>query len=93
MSYNIIEGYHITKKINNHMIIHNISFNIPKNSITLIEGHNGSGKSISLKIISGLINHYEGSLFISGSVSYAIDVFSWKLKFNYQGIFEILIKI
>ena len=44
MSYNIIEGHHITKKINNHMIIHNINFNIPKNSITLIEGHNGSGK-------------------------------------------------
>ena len=28
-----------------------------------------------VKIITGLINHYEGSLFISGSVSYAIDVF------------------
>ena len=92
MSYNIIEGHHITKKINNHMIIHNISFNIPKNSITLIEGHNGSGKSITLKIITGLINHYEGSLFISGSVSYAIDVFPGNLNLTIREYLRFLSK-
>ncbi|MDU4744541.1 MAG: ABC transporter ATP-binding protein, partial [Staphylococcus epidermidis] len=53
MSLNAIEGLHITKKFNKQTILNDLNFIIPKNSITLVNGKNGSGKSITLKIIAG----------------------------------------
>ena len=75
MSLNAIEGLHITKKFNKQTILNDLNFIIPKNSITLVNGKNGSGKSITLKIIAGLITQFDGSLSIKGKVSYAVDIF------------------
>ena len=42
----------------------------------LLKGDNGSGKSTLLKIISGVIDNYEGKIFINGSPSNSNDLYS-----------------
>ncbi|WP_368868422.1 ATP-binding cassette domain-containing protein [Staphylococcus epidermidis] len=93
MSLNAIEGLHITKKFNKQTILNDLNFIIPKNSITLVNGKNGSGKSITLKIIAGLITHFDGSLSIKGKVSYAVDIFPNSLNLTISEYFKFLLKI
>ena len=75
MSLSAIEGVHITKQFNKQNILNDLNFRVPKHSITLVNGKNGSGKSITLKIIAGLITQFDGSLLINGKISYAVDIF------------------
>lgn len=93
MSLCAIEGYNITKRINKLPILKHINFKIPVNSITLVEGRNGSGKSVTLKIIAGLITHAEGSLLINGKVSYSIDFFPENLNLSIKEYFNFLLKL
>lgn len=92
MSNIAIKFYHISKRINKQIIIKNSNFIIPKNSITLIKGHNGSGKSVTLKIIAGLMNYQNGSLSVKGRVSYAIDYFPDNLNLTINEYFKFLLK-
>ncbi|TES32203.1 ABC transporter ATP-binding protein, partial [Staphylococcus epidermidis] len=48
MSLSAIEGVHITKQFNKQNILNDLNFRVPKHSITLVNGKNGSGKSITL---------------------------------------------
>lgn len=65
---------------------------VPQNSITLIKGHNASGKSVTLKIIAGLMNYQNGSLSVKGRVSYAIDYFPDNLNLTINEYFKFLLK-
>ncbi|OHO70032.1 ABC transporter ATP-binding protein [Staphylococcus sp. HMSC036D05] len=87
-----IEGKNISKTLNAHKIINNLDMYVPQNSITLIKGHNGSGKSVTLKIIAGLMNYQSGSLSVNGRVSYAIDYFPDNLNLTINEYFEFLLK-
>lgn len=48
------------------IILENINIDIPAGSTFVIFGKNGSGKSILLKTIAGLIQNYKGSIEING---------------------------
>lgn len=87
-----IEGKNISKTLNAHKIINNLDMYVPQNSITLIKGHNGSGKSVTLKIIGGLMNYQNGSLSVNGRVSYAIDYFPDNLNLTINEYFKFLLK-
>jgi ABC-2 type transport system ATP-binding protein len=63
---NILEVKDINKKIKNHQILNEISFNVKENSIFGIVGLNGAGKSTLLKIITGLVKADKGSVKING---------------------------
>ncbi len=54
---------HLSFCINNKFIFKNISFVLFKGDILQICGNNGSGKTVFLKILSGLINDYTGKIF------------------------------
>ena len=51
----------------NQRILHDVSFSIPKGSLTLLSGPNGSGKSLLMRIIKGLTQSKAGSLLLEGS--------------------------
>ena len=62
MEYIRIED--LTKKIKGKIILNSVNLEIQKNTVTLIVGENGSGKTMLLRSIAGLIRPSEGSIWI-----------------------------
>lgn len=56
----------LTKAFENHIILNNLNFEIPKNKITTILGFSGAGKSTLLKHLLGLLHPTSGSVEILG---------------------------
>ena len=56
----------LTKDYDGHIVLNNISFDIPKGKIVGLLGPNGCGKSTLMKILSGVIHDYTGSIKICG---------------------------
>lgn len=50
----------------NKIILDDINIEIPKGSTVIIFGKNGSGKSVLLKTIAGLVRNYKGTIEING---------------------------
>ncbi|MDA0762820.1 MAG: ATP-binding cassette domain-containing protein [Proteobacteria bacterium] len=57
-----IEIVNLSTKINNNLILDNISFEILDKSITAILGPNGAGKSVLLQTINGLVPILKGKI-------------------------------
>lgn len=55
----------ISKNFGNIHALDNVSIDIPKNSIFGILGSNGSGKTTLMKIMSGLIKKWSGSIYFN----------------------------
>jgi phospholipid/cholesterol/gamma-HCH transport system ATP-binding protein len=49
-----------------HVILREISFSIPKGSMSILLGASGAGKSILLRLIMGLLRPDEGSILVDG---------------------------
>jgi len=58
----------VSKNYKNIQALDKISFEIPKNSIFGILGANGSGKTTLMKILSGLIKSWTGSIHINKTI-------------------------
>ena len=56
---------HLTKKINNNLILDDVSFKLEKGKIYGLVGANGSGKSTLIKAILGLTS-FKGNISICG---------------------------
>ncbi|PHK49386.1 ATP-binding cassette domain-containing protein [Staphylococcus edaphicus] len=78
----------VSLKINNKAIVDNLSVEIPKNSITLISGANGIGKSITLKLIAKLIHPSKGNIQVNGRICYAPDKFPDNLNIKVHTFLE-----
>ncbi len=48
-------------------VLNNISFEIPKGKTVLIKGANGSGRTLLLKIVAGIIEPIKGNIFINNN--------------------------
>lgn len=70
----VIEAKGISKVIGTNKIIEHLDLFFPQQSIILVEGKNGSGKSITLKMLAKLLQPTKGSIHRSGSISYAPDI-------------------
>ncbi len=62
----IIEFKNLTKRFGNRTILNAISFSINKGEIVFILGQSGTGKSVLLKNIVGLMKPEEGEIYLSG---------------------------
>jgi phospholipid/cholesterol/gamma-HCH transport system ATP-binding protein len=51
---------------NDHPVLDNISFSVPKGRMTIILGASGSGKSVALKLILGLFRPDRGKILVNG---------------------------
>lgn len=56
----------INKRFGDILALNDVSFDVSPNSIHGILGPNGSGKSTFMRILSGLIKTYNGSIFLDG---------------------------
>lgn len=62
MSQEIINLSEVSKRFRNQIVLSNINLKIEAGSIVFFRGSNGSGKSMLLKIISGLMNPTKGTV-------------------------------
>lgn len=64
MSYITINNY--TKRINKFPVLDNINLSFERGKIYALVGSNGSGKTMLIRAISGLITADSGSIFVDG---------------------------
>lgn len=62
MSYIDIKNY--TKKINGNVVLNNINLELEKGRIYSLVGSNGSGKTMLIRAVSGLITADSGNIFV-----------------------------
>lgn len=66
---NIIEVQHLKYKYDNHAnnyILKDVTFHVKQGEWLSIVGHNGSGKSTTVRLIDGLLEAESGEIFIDG---------------------------
>ena len=93
MNESIISVKSLTKKYGNFIALNNITLDFPKGKIIGLLGPNGSGKTTLIKVITSLLNKYNGEVLVDGKkigietkkiVSYLPDrnVLPSKMKIN-----------
>ena len=60
---NVIETENLTKTYRNKLVLKNINLKVPEQSVYGLLGINGAGKSTLMKVLTGIITHYQGKLF------------------------------
>lgn len=66
MMGNLVELRNVTKKYGSKVVLNNINLNLESGKIVGLLGPNGCGKTTLLKVLTGLINDYTGSVMIEG---------------------------
>ncbi len=56
----------VSKGFGSHAILNNVTFNVPRGRTTAVLGPSGTGKSVLLKIIIGLMSPEKGQVFVFG---------------------------
>ncbi len=56
----------VTKQFGSHTVLEDISFDVPRGHTTAVLGPSGTGKSVLLKVIIGLLRPEAGQVFIDG---------------------------
>ncbi|WP_114993627.1 ATP-binding cassette domain-containing protein [Synechococcus sp. UW179A] len=64
-------------------VLKNFSNHISQGEQILLSGDSGSGKTVLMKIISGLLEHTEGELLVNGKPMTSIDSRQWHRKVSY----------
>ena len=62
----MIQLQNVTKRIKENTVLDNVSYTLKSGFVYGLYGQNGSGKTMLLRAISGLINLDSGSIFIDG---------------------------
>lgn len=78
----IITTSNLTKRYGDKVAVNNVSLNIYPGQIIGYIGPNGAGKSTTVKILTGIIQDYEGDVHIAG-LSLADNIIEVKKKIGY----------
>lgn len=70
----MIECIHVSKNIKGANVISNISYTFEKGKIYLVTGHNGSGKTMLLRLLSELLTPTEGEIKREAPYSYGVVI-------------------
>ena len=65
---NYIEVSNVSKKYKDRTLVEDVSFTVEKGEILGIVGLNGSGKTVLLKCICGLMDYSKGTITVNGKV-------------------------
>lgn len=80
--FGLIQVQHFSKKYGDNTVVNDVSFTAKDGAITGFIGHNGAGKSTTIKAITGVIKPTTGSILINGK-DIEKDAKSAKLQFGY----------
>jgi len=75
----------VTKSFGSHTVLRDISFDIPRGQITAVMGPSGTGKSVLLKNIIGLLRPDSGEIWVEGEETVAMgerDLYRVRRKFG-----------
>ncbi len=75
----------VTKSFGRHTVLQDISFDVPKGHITCILGPSGTGKSVLLKNILGLLRPDRGEIWVDGEQTVGMgekDMYRVRRKFG-----------
>ncbi len=67
MNKKIIEVQSLTKAYGNQIVLNDLSFSLPQGEIIGLFGPNGCGKTTLMKILTGLIHDYKGTVTVGGA--------------------------
>jgi phospholipid/cholesterol/gamma-HCH transport system ATP-binding protein len=86
----VIEVINLTKSFGNNAVLNGISFTVNKGENLVILGKSGTGKSVAIKCIAGLLTQDEGSLKVFGEEvkdleADALKALRCRLGFLFQG--------
>jgi phospholipid/cholesterol/gamma-HCH transport system ATP-binding protein len=56
----------VSKAFGSHVVLHDITFDVPRGDTTVVLGPSGTGKSVLLKVVIGLLRPEEGQVLIDG---------------------------
>ena len=62
---------HVSFAFDDHQVLSDVSFSVPRGSMCIIFGASGVGKSIVLKLILGLLRPDSGAIYVNGAVRLA----------------------
>ena len=62
----MIQLTNVTKRYDNTIVVHDLNLEINQGEIVGIIGHNGAGKSTTMKMIAGLIEPTSGNVRVMG---------------------------
>jgi len=75
----------VTKSFGSHTVLRDVSFDVPRGKTTAIMGPSGTGKSVMLKVIIGLLRPETGQITVDGEPIVGVrerDVFRIRRKFG-----------
>jgi phospholipid/cholesterol/gamma-HCH transport system ATP-binding protein len=75
----------VTKRFGSHTVLENISFDVPRGRTSAVLGPSGTGKSVLLKVIIGLLRPEAGQVYIDGEPIVGVpekDVMRIRRKFG-----------
>ena len=61
-----VEFSHVSLAFDDHLVLDDLSFSIPKGAMRILFGVSGSGKSVMLKLILGLLRPDSGTVTVNG---------------------------
>lgn len=78
----MIQVQHFTKKYGDKAVVNDITFTAKDGAITGFIGHNGAGKSTTIKAITGVIRPTAGTILVNG-IDVVKDALKAKRQFGY----------
>ena len=81
----IISIRNVTKSFGSHTVLRDVTFDVPRGKTTAIMGPSGTGKSVMLKVIIGLLKPEQGQILVDGEPIVNVrekDVFRIRRKFG-----------
>lgn len=70
----ILNGFQASKYNRSHLVLDDISFEVPRGSTTGFVGRNGAGKSTLLGLIAGVLKPNSGTVTVNGRVSSLLEL-------------------
>jgi phospholipid/cholesterol/gamma-HCH transport system ATP-binding protein len=77
----------VTKSFGSHTVLQDITFDVPRGKITAVLGPSGTGKSVLLKVVIGLLKPNNGGVYIDGEL---ISTLNQKNLFRVRRKFGVL---
>ena len=62
----VVAVEHVSFSFDDHVVLKDVSFTVPRGSMTMLLGASGAGKSVLLKLILGLLRPDSGEIYLNG---------------------------